>query len=183
MTMNGVDMEKVGDLVAAIGERPELAHVSFSVTSTWTGGFAGSSSTGAVRQAGADHPQRTTSFAFDSDEPHVLLGRDAAASAGEYVLQALAACYSVTFAANASSQGIELDSLAFDIEGDFDLHGFLGLADHVRPGLQEVRVAVRAESSNATRAQLQDLVETVERRSPIRDSLTSGVPVVTTLAA
>ena len=181
-TINGVDTDKVAQLVDEIGARPELAQVSFSVSSRWLGGFRAASRTGAVTQAGAVDPARDVSFALDSDEPPALHGDDTAASAAEYVLKALAACYAVTFAASAAGQGIELSSLAFELEGDFDLHGFLGLRDGVRPGMQELRVQVRAESPNATREQLEGLVRTVEQRSPIRDTLASPVRVVTALA-
>ena len=56
------------------------------------------------------------------------------------------------------------------------------MKDGVRPGMQQLRVTVRAESPNATRVQLEQLVRTVEQRSPIRDTLARPVEVVTTLA-
>ena len=177
--INGVDTEQVGDLVEAIKARPELANVTFSVESEWAGSFAGKSRTGAVRQGGESDFVRSDPFTFESDEPPALLGADAAASAGEYALQALAACYAVTFAANAAAQSIELSDLRLELEGDFNLHGFLGLDDSVRPGMQEVRVRVHAASPNATREQLQGLVEAVQQRSPIRDTLASPVHVRT----
>jgi uncharacterized OsmC-like protein len=177
-----VELEQIQETVEAIRARPELANVSFSMHSEWTGGFCASSRTGAITQAGAVDPSRTTSFPLDSDEPEALLGEDSAASAGDYVLKALAACYAVTFAANAAAAGIELESLDLDLAGDFDLHGFLGLDPEVRPGMQELRVTVSAKSPNASRAQLEELVETVQQRSPIRDTLASPVPVLTTLA-
>lgn len=181
-TLNGVDTDKVTQLVDSIDAWPELANVSFNVASTWSGGVRVASKTGAIRQAGEIDATRDVSFELESDEPPALLGDDTAASAGEYVLKALAACYGVTFAANAAGEGIELSSLAFELEGDFDLHGFLGLKEGVRPGMQQLRVTVRAESPNATRDQLEQLVRTVEQRSPIRDTLARPVEVVTTLA-
>lgn len=181
-TINGVQTEQVGRLVEQIRARPELAQMSFSVESDWTGGFCGVSKTGPLRQAGEVDPARTVSFAFESDEPPALLGNDTAASAGDYALQALAACYAVTFAANAAAREIELNALHLTLEGDLDLHGFLGLDDSVRPGLQEIRVTARIDAPNATREELEQLVRAVEARSPIRDTLASPVPVRTTLA-
>ena len=178
--INGVDTEAIGEVATAIGGNPELAKVSFSVRSDWDGGFRGKSKTSAMCQAGAE-VKRDVSFDFASDEPPALLGQDSAASAGEYALQALAACYAVTFAANASVQGIELSSLHLDLEGDFDLHGFLGLDENIRPGMQSLNVKVRIESPDATPGQLRDLVRTVEERSPIRDTLANPVPVTTEL--
>ncbi|MBS1895509.1 MAG: OsmC family protein [Actinobacteria bacterium] len=181
-TSQNVNPEDIKATVAAIEATPELANVSFTLHSDWTGGFCASSRTGKLVQAGNVDESRDTSFALASDEPPALLGQDSAPSAGDYVLKALAACYAVTLAANAASRGIELDSVHFDLEGDFDLHGFLGLDEAVRPGLQELRVAVDIDSPNATREQLTELVEAVQQRSPIRDTLANPVPVVTTLA-
>lgn len=177
-----VDVQRIEDTVKAIEESPQLANVSFTLHSDWAGNFRGNSRTGVFRQAGSVDETRTVQFELDSDEPPALLGDDSAPSAGDYVLKALAACYAVTFAANAAAQGIELESLHFDLEGDFDLHGFLGLDETVRPGMKELRVTVSAESPNANREQLQNLVETVQERSPIRDTLANPVPVRTVLA-
>ena len=93
-----------------------------------------------------------------------------------------AGCYAVTFAANATVRGIELSRLELEMKADFDLQGFLNLDDSVRPGAQEIRVTVHAESPNASREQLQELTDAVQRRSPIRDTLANPVTVSTTLA-
>lgn len=178
---NGVDLDAVDKLAESIKREPSLARVSFSLNSEWKGGFRAQSETSSVSQAGKIDDQRTVTFSLESDEPHVLLGEDSAASAGEYVLKALAACYAVTFAANAASVGVDLDALRFRIEGDFDLRGFLGLDDNVRPGLQEVRVEVELSSPNASQEELLDLVQRVEKYSPIRDTLEAHVPVKTQL--
>lgn len=179
--VNGVDVSRLHETVAAVRDDPSLGRVSFSLSSEWLGKFRARSQTGPVTQAGKADAARDVSFALASDEPPALLGDDTAASAGEYVLQALAACYAVTFAANAAVAGISLDSLQLELEGDFDLRGFLAIDESVRPGMQELRVNVRATTGNASREQLEDLVRTVEKRSPIRDTLASPVPVRTRL--
>lgn len=178
-----VDVSRIQETVQAVQATPSLANVSFAVHSDWTGGFCATSETGEFQQAGTADGNPTASFRLDSDEPPALLGEDTAPSAGDYVLKALAACYAVTFAANAAAQEIELESLHFDLEGDFDLHGFLGLDENVRPGMQELRVTVSIESPNASREQLEELVNAVQERSPIRDTLANPVPVVTALSA
>jgi uncharacterized OsmC-like protein len=180
--LNGVDTQALADTVAALRAEPALAQVTFTLGSEWTEGCRQRSTTGPVRQDGAEVESRTARYTLESDEPVALLGTDRAASPGEYVLQALAGCYAVTFAANAAVRGIELSSLRFDLEADFDLQGFLNLDDSVRPGAQEVRVQVHAESPNAGREQLEELTAAVQQRSPVRDTLASAVQVTTTLA-
>ena len=87
----------------------------------------------------------------------------------------------MTLAANAAQRKIELNSIKLDLECDIDLNGFLGLNSAVRPGIQQLRVNVELESPNANRQQLQELIEAVQKNSPIRDTIANPVEVVTTL--
>jgi hypothetical protein len=59
----------------------------------------------------------------------------------------------------------------------------LGIDESIRPGAQEIRVDVRAQSPNATTEQLQELTDLVQQRSPVRDTLANPVKVTTTLLA
>lgn len=179
--VNGIDIEALEQTVDAVRAQPGLANVTFGIESTWQSGCRQSAITTDFRQDGATVGTRSATYTLESDEPIALLGSDTAASPGEFILQALAGCYAVTFAASAAMRGIELSSLKFEMHSDFDLHGFLGLDDTVRPGAQEVRVVVHAESPNASRAQLEELTALVQERSPIRDTLASPVAVRTSL--
>ncbi|MGW0816938.1 OsmC family protein [Streptomyces viridiviolaceus] len=179
--INGVDTEALRQTVDAVRDKPELARVTFGIQSEWSGGAHQQATTTAPLQNGEVMASRTAKFVFESDEPTALLGTDKAANPGEYILQALAGCYAVTYASLAATQGIELSSLAFELQIDFDLQGFLGLDESVRPGAQEIRVDVRAQSPNATTKQLQELTELVQQRSPIRDTLANPVKVTTSL--
>lgn len=179
---NGVDTAALAQTIGAVKDNPDLAKVTFAVDSQWLTGCHQRAHTGPLRQNGAEVPSGRAGYVLDSDEPVALLGSDRAASPGEYVLQALAGCYAVSFATHAAKRGIELDSLRLELEVDFDLQGFLEVDDTVRPGAQEIRVVVHATSSNADDAQLRHLTDVVQRRSPIRDTLASPVRVVTTLA-
>ena len=88
----------------------------------------------------------------------------------------------MTLAANAASRGIELESYTLELEADFDLASFLGVAPEEAPGAREIRVRIDLTAPAASREELQDLVDTVQKRSPIRDTLVRPVDVVTTLA-
>lgn len=181
-TSNGIDREALDRTIAAVREQPELAEVTFTLDANWQRGCHQRATTGALRQAENVVQTRASRYVLESDEPTALLGTDNAASPAEYILQALAGCYSVTFAANATVRGIELSALRLELEADFDLHAFLGLDDDARPGARTIRVTVHAESPTATRAQLHELTEAVQRRSPVRDTLAGPVQVTTTLA-
>ncbi|MFR9798233.1 OsmC family protein [Streptomyces sp. MS06] len=179
--INGVDTEALRRTVDAVREKPGLAQVTFGVRSEWDQGCRQRATTTDLLQDNRVVTGRTARYVLESDEPTALLGTDSAASPGEYVLQALAGCYAVTFSTIAATRGIELSSLRLELQTDFDLQGFLALDEAVRPGAQEIRVHVRAESPNATTEQLQELTEHVQKRSPIRDTLANPVTVTTIL--
>lgn len=181
-TVNGVDTAALAQTAAAVRSDRALGKVTFAVDGRWQGGFRVESRTGSLTQAGRADTSRTGQFTMSSDEPVPLLGTDTAVSPAEYVLQALAGCYTVTLVANAAARGIELESYSLALEADFDLASFLGVAPDEAPGADRIRVTVDVTAPGATRAELEDLVATVEKRSPIRDTLARPVAVETTLA-
>ncbi|MEU9060057.1 OsmC family protein [Streptomyces sp. NPDC048430] len=179
--INDIDVQALQDTAAAVKANPRLGQATFSVDGSWQGGCRLTAQTGALTQGGERDDSRVAKYVMSSDEPAALLGTDSAVSPGEYLLQALAGCYTVTLAALAAAQGIELKGFRLELEGDIDLRGFLGLDPTVRPGLQQVRVRLHIDA-DAPREQIDALVALVENRSPIRDTLVSPVDVVTTLA-
>ncbi|MGW1848798.1 OsmC family protein [Streptomyces sp. NPDC001966] len=180
--INDIDVQALQDTTAAVAADPKLGQATFSVNGSWQGGCRLTAHTGALTAGGERDEKRVAQFVMSSDEPVALLGTDTAVSPGEYLLQALAGCYTVTLAAHAAAQGIELKSFRLELEGDVDLRGFLGIDPTIRPGLQQVRVRLHIDAPDTPREQLEDLVALVENRSPIRDTLVSPVEVVTTLA-
>lgn len=181
-TINGVDTAALDSTIAAVREDRSLGEVTFAVNGRWDGGFRLAAATGTLVQGSAPDTAREGRFAMRSDEPLALLGTDTAVSPGEYVLQALAGCYTVTLAANAAARGIHLDGYRLELQADFDLAAFLGIAPDQPAGASEIRVKVDLDAPGATRAELEELVELVEQRSPIRDTLARPVSVVTELA-
>jgi uncharacterized OsmC-like protein len=175
-----VNLDALRSTIAAVAEDRALGNVEFTVRGQWDGGLRLQSATGPLRQAGAEQGQRSARFTLKSDEPTELLGSDTAASPAEYVLQALAGCYTVTLAANAAARGIALNSVQLALQADIDLAGFLGIDDAVRPGIQAIRVDVTLDS-DATREEEEQLIRVVTQRSPIRDTLVAGTAIETVL--
>jgi uncharacterized OsmC-like protein len=126
--------------------------------------------------AGSEDTSRASPFLLEGDEPPVLLGANAGPNAVEAVLQALASCLSVGFIYNAAARGIKVAELEFDLEGDLDLHAFLGLSDQVRPGYKSIRLSYRVKS-DAPREKLEALCEYVQKTSPVLDIIRNPVPV------
>ncbi len=178
---NGVDVEQLVRTVAAIRDQPDLARFTFRARTEWLGGGHSRTTIGSFYGAGTDDTSRAEPFELHGDEPPVLLGANHGPNAVEAVLHALASCLAVGFAYNAAAQGIRVDSLDFDVQGDLDLHGFLGLSDDFRPGYQGVTVTYRART-DAPRDRVEALCEYVQRTSPVLDILRNPVPVRVALA-
>jgi uncharacterized OsmC-like protein len=179
--VNGVDVGQLGGTIAAIKGNAELARFQFRACTEWVDGGCSRTTIDQFYGAGVEDASLSTPFILEGAEPPVLLGTNAGPNVVETVLHALSSCLAVGFIYNAAAQGIQVKALEFDLEGDLDLHNFLGLSDQTRPGYQEIRVAYRVKS-DALRKQLEELCDYVQRTSPVLDMLRNPVPVQITLA-
>ncbi|MGV2952788.1 OsmC family protein [Glutamicibacter sp. AGC46] len=177
----GIDVNVLRQTTKAVEADRNLGKFTFEVQGTWAGGVSLESGTGAITQAGVRDESRVNKFSMKSDEPPALLGDDTDVSPSEYVLQALAACYTASLAMKAADAGITLRAFNVQVEGDFDVASFLEIAPEEHPGASQIRINVDIDAPEASREQLAELVAVVERRSPIRDTLARPVDVVTTL--
>lgn len=168
---NGVDVDKLRETIDIIKTNPEVANFKFMTETEWLNGAH--SKTRIQTSSGK-------TFALEADEPPILLGTDLAPNAVQAVLHALASCLTVGFAYSAAARGINVEALELSLEGDLDLHAFLGISEDVRPGYQNIRVNCRVRS-DATRDQIEELLEYVQRVSPVTDIVRNGVPVYITL--
>jgi uncharacterized OsmC-like protein len=179
-THNGVDVERLVATIGAVQADPNVAKFTFRARSTWQTGGRNSGEIREFEHAGSPTTERPEAFRLTGDEPPVLLGTNAGPNAVELVLQALAFCYAVGFAYNAAARGIDIEELRYEVEGDLDLHRFLGLGGP-RAGFSEIRARSWVRSPNATTEQLEELCQYVQDTSPVRDILASPVPVSTDL--
>lgn len=174
--LNGVDVDQLLGTVDAIKANPSLARFRFRATAEWEHGARSVTRIQSFYGAGSEDGSRTKPFQVVADEPPVLLGSNTAPNAVELVLAALASCLGVGYIYNAAARGIKVDALDFEMEGDIDLHGFLGLSEQVRPGYQEIRVNYRVKS-DAPREKLEELCEYVQKTSPVLDIIRNPVKV------
>jgi uncharacterized OsmC-like protein len=99
------------------------------------------------------------------------------AESGRIVLQALASCLTTSLVYHAAARGIKVEEVESKLEGDLDLHGFLGLSDEIRRGYQNIRVSFTVKS-NASADTLQELC----KYSPVFDIISNPVPVSISVA-
>lgn len=160
--LNGVNIDAVVGLVEKIQEEPDVAATKWSALVNWKGGFQ---SEATIRE-----------FApIMSDEPSALGGTDKGPNPVEQILAAYGNCLAVGYAANATVAGIEINDLSIELEGELDLHTFLGLKqDHA--GYNNITVKVNIDCDASPEA-LQTLHETVSKSSPVGHTLGRAIPL------
>jgi uncharacterized OsmC-like protein len=173
---NGVNVSQLIETVEAVKRQPELARFSFRARTVWETGGRSRTTIKGFYGAGQEDTSREAPFTLIGDEPPVLLGGNAGPNAVEAVLHAIAACLTVGFIYNAAAMGIEVRALDYELEGDLDLHGFLGLSDSVRPGYKGISVKYRVDA-DAPREKIEELCEYVQKTSPVLDIVRNPVPV------
>jgi len=173
--VNGVNVTTLFQTVEAVKVNPVVAKFRFNVKNEWLDGAHNRSTISGFHGAMQD-VERSQSFYLDADEHPVLLGRDQGPNAGEYLLQALAACVTSTLIYHAAARGIVIEEVESKVEGDIDLRGFLGTDESVRNGFQNIRMSFEI-SADLSDQELQELAKLGPTFSPVLDSLTKGVPV------
>ena len=175
-TTHGVDVTQLGEAVDSITADPETGQFRFRAVTEWTDGLQCVTSIDDFDQGG--ERIHTREFHVEGDEPEQILGKRTAPNAVELLLAALGSCLSVGYAANAAAMGIELEDLRFELEGDVDLRGFLGISEDVRAGYNTLTCTAYVDA-DASAAELAELRDRVESTSPLMDTITNAVPLET----
>ena len=120
-------------------------------------------------------------FKITLDEPEELGGTNTGMNPVEAVLCALGACQSIVYAAFAESQDFKYDEFWMELEGDLDPDGFMGLAEGVRNGFQEIRYSTHFVTSEP-QEKVDAFSEFIDQHCPVSDNLQNGVKVIRTAA-
>ena len=173
--LNGVNVDQLIGTVDAVKQRPELARFRFRASNRWISG--GNSVTKIQSFYGVCREDTSrTEFELIGDEPSVLLGSNLGPNAVEAILHAIASCLAVGISYNAAAMGIKIGGIDFELDGDIDLHGFLGLSEDIRPGYQEIRVCCIIEA-DAPKEKIEELLKYVQKTSPVLDMIRNPTPV------
>lgn len=137
-----------------------------------------------VHAVGTEGPTsriRVNKHTFDQDEPAGFGGADTAPGPVDYALAGLASCQIVVYKYWAAKQGIVVDDIKVDVDGDFDFRTMFGFDGGGRPGLSDVRVAVRVTGPEAPE-RYEELQRLVDEHCPVLDLFSHATPVSTTLS-
>lgn len=177
--LNGVDVDRLFETINVIKQMPRLADFKFHLQNRWIDGGQNSSTIRNFYGAGQDH-QHKVPFVLNADEPAILLGEESAPSPVEYLMHALVTCVTTSLVYHAAARGIRLQEVESRVEGEIDLHGFLGLDASVRRGYKNLKIKFRIKA-DVPEEQLEELCQLGPTYSPVFDSLTRGVPVEVSL--
>ena len=109
------------------------------------------------------------------DEPIEGGGEDTGMNPVEMLLGSIAACQTISTSIYAESMGIKIDEMSIEVEGNMDSAGFMGYAKF-RPGYTNIRSHIKIKS-DADPAMVQQLIDLVEIRCPVEDSVKNGVEI------
>lgn len=96
-------------------------------------------------------------------------------------MTALAGCLTTSLVYHAAARGIKIEEVESTLKGDLDLRGFLGMDEAVRNGYQNIEVDFRIKS-DASKEQLEELVNLAKKRSPVFDIVSNPTPVNVSLS-
>lgn len=91
----------------------------------------------------------------------------------QHLLGSLVGCLNSTTTLVAREMGVDIDGMESTVEGDIDYSRYKGDETDARAGLQDVRVTLTVET-DADEATLAALLEEVERRCPVSETLANG---------
>jgi uncharacterized OsmC-like protein len=176
--VNGLDLAALDQTVAAVSEDARLGQVAFRVRTDWKGQTKSESTVDSYTLGGDVIPR---SFTIVADEPHELLGTNAAPNPQELLMSAVNACMVVGYVAQASVRGITLDSCRIETEGELDLRGFLGIDEKVPAGYRRISYTVFLEG-DGSREQYEEIHQAVMMTSPNYFNMAQPIQMVGRLA-
>jgi uncharacterized OsmC-like protein len=147
---------------SAVQADPAAGRGSFRTTTEWVDG--------------ARARTIARSFSIETDEPSPLGGSDQAVDPMELLLASVGTCLTIGWVTHAARRGVEFRDLRIDVEGDYDLAGYLALGD-TRPGYGEVRYTVHVDT-DASDDVLEEIRKAAEEGSPMVDNVANATPLV-----
>jgi uncharacterized OsmC-like protein len=175
--INGIDTDAVKDLIGRVAKDAKEGKTSWKVNTHWRGGARTETRVDGYR-IGNQYVEKD--FTIFTDEPLELGGTNQNANPQETLMAAFNACMTVGYVVGCAMEGIDLEELRIETEGDIDLRGFLGLDPDVKPGYDEIHYTVHIKG-NGTEEQFRKVHQTVTATSPNRFNIANPIRLVSDL--
>ena len=176
MAMNDVNLDAMREFDKKLRENPAIGKRTFKLRSTWQRGTKAIVEVGTHETGGKAVTPPTRKFIVMADAPPALGGVDSGPAGTEILLMGLAGCVSSGIATNAALFDVPIDALEIEMEADIDLRGLFGHDKTVRSGFSDIRYTVTVQSP-ASEEQLRKCKETIDRKSPVADTIANPVNV------
>lgn len=126
---------------------------------------------------GLETKAKTRGFEINFDEPNEMGGTNTGMNPVEALLCSLGACQTIAIKMFAQAQGVDIEKVEMEVEGDLDPDGFMGNPD-IRNGLQDIRLKVKIKAADKEAAKA--IADLAQERCPVEDCLINTVPVTRT---
>jgi uncharacterized OsmC-like protein len=180
MGVNGVNLDGIKQVDTLVRQNPAMGKCAFKARSSWKRGTRSEVTIDSLLAGGHEMAPASRRFTIEVDEPPFLGGADAQPNPVEVLLAALAGCVTAGIATNADMFGVPIDEMSIELEADVDARGVLGHDKSVRNGVTDIRYTVSIKSP-ASEEQVRRCKETIDRKSPVRDTLANPVTITSTL--
>lgn len=157
-----LDLDTMKNTRAAVAEQPSAGHGSFTTITEW--------------EDGARAKTTARSFTLETDEPTPLGGTDRAIDPMELILAAVGTCLSIGWVTHAAQRNVDFRDLRIEVSGDYNLSGYLGIDENVRPGFTGISYTVHVDTDADTDV-LQEILHAAEAGSPMVDNVLSATPL------
>jgi uncharacterized OsmC-like protein len=171
--VNGINTDALRGAVEAITQNPAKGQTRWQATTHWKGGTHSATHVTSCMIGGE---RISKDFTIHVDEPTELCGENKYPNPQETLIAALNSCMTVGFVALCALEGIELEELRIETEGDIDLRGFLGISPDVKPGYDQMRYTVHIKG-NGTPEQFDRIHRTVMATSPNYYNVRNPIPL------
>ena len=163
---NNVNAQEIQKFVEAVENDPSQAKKNKRVTGSWSFEHGKPQFVSTVEYSKGN-------VALKTELPPFAGGWGTSPDPIQYCLHGLAACFAVTFAATATSEGVELKKLEVTAENWMDLRKMIGLSkDNI---IEKVKFTVHAEG--ASQDVLQKILKLTEERCPGTECVTRSIPL------
>ena len=153
---NGFDVEDLNNDIDMLKQNPTSCQIAQKMTAEWTGGMRSKITAG---------------------NKELFLNGDEEFSSMAATHASLISCVLGTIAMHATIQGIDLEKILIESEGQFNIARLYTVDNEPGPGFQNFNYTVKIKAKNATPDQLTELLKLSETHSPVVDTLEKQVPI------
>ena len=179
-SINGVNLEPIGQFVDVVKADPNAAHITFKASSTWCGGTQSKVTVAEFLSNGSVASPSGRHFSLTVDEPSVLGGGDSAPNPVEYLAAGLCGCITAGIATNAEMFGVPLEKLEVTVDVNYDVIGLLAVDRSVPTRSTGITYTVKLKGKpGVTREQLEKCKQVIDGKSPVRNTLGNAIPIAT----